>query len=139
MTARRRRARHDVEARVAVLKAVVTQASSAIPVVPLYNAILFRVMKEAGVHEDCIAHIDRLFRQRMYGGTPQLDDAGRIRVDELELDPAIQSEVKRRFEAVTSESLPELADLPGYRADFLRIFGFGVEGVDYDADVSPLV
>ncbi len=137
---RERLAALDGDARVAVLKAVVTQASSAIPVVPLYNSILFRVMKEAGVHENCIQHIDRLFREQLLAepARQRRDEVGRLRVDERELDPDIQAEVRRRFEAVTTDNLEQLADLPGYRADFLRIFGFGVEGVDYEAEVSPL-
>jgi enoyl-[acyl-carrier protein] reductase/trans-2-enoyl-CoA reductase (NAD+) len=126
------------DARVAVLKAVVTQASTAIPVVPLYASILFRVMKDAGVHEDCIGQIDRLFRTQLYGGGTLREDAERrIRMDERELAPAIQDEVKRRWPLVTTESIGELADLEGFRADFLRIFGFGMPGVDYDEDLDP--
>lgn len=126
------------DARVAVLKAVVTQASTAIPVVPLYASILFRVMKDAGVHEDCIGQIDRLFRTQLYGGGSLREDAERrIRMDDLELAPAIQDEVKRRWPLVTTENIGELADLEGFRADFLRIFGFGMPGVDYDEDLDP--
>ncbi len=126
------------DARVAVLKAVVTQASSAIPVVPLYLALLFRVMKSAGNHEDCLAHIDRLFRTALYSDArPRFDDAGRIRMDDLELSEAVQAEVNRRWPVVSTDNVAELADLDGIRDDFLRIFGFGVDGVDYDADVDP--
>ncbi|MEE4360583.1 MAG: enoyl-ACP reductase FabV [Pseudomonadales bacterium] len=126
-------------ARVAVLKAVVTQASAAIPVVPLYASLLYRVMKEQGVHEEVIAHVQRLFETQLYGdGTLRLDDAGRIRVDDLELSAPIQEEVKRRWPEVTTGNLDTLSDFAGFRADFLKIFGFGVEGVDYDADVDPL-
>jgi enoyl-[acyl-carrier protein] reductase/trans-2-enoyl-CoA reductase (NAD+) len=130
-----RAAGHD--ARVAVLKAVVTQASTAIPVVPLYSSILFRVMKDWGLHEDCIAHIDRLFRMQVYGRGPlRLDEAGRIRVDDIELRGDVQAEVKRRFAAVDTANVRELADIDGFRRDFLRVFGFEVPGIDYEADVG---
>ncbi len=126
------------DARVAVLKAVVTQASSAIPVVPLYLALLFRVMKTAGNHEDCLAHIDRLFRTALYSDAPPpFDDAGRIRMDDRELSESVQAEVNRRWPIVSTDNVAELADLDGIRGDFLRIFGFGIDGVDYDADVDP--
>jgi enoyl-[acyl-carrier protein] reductase/trans-2-enoyl-CoA reductase (NAD+) len=127
------------DARVAVLKAVVTQASSAIPVVPLYASILFKVMKEMALHEDCIRQIDRLFRTCLYGSTvPALDDVGRVRVDDWELREDVQAEVKRRWAQVDTANVMELSDLAGFRRDFLRIFGFEADGVDYDADVSPL-
>ncbi len=125
-------------AKVAVLKFVVTQASAAIPVVPLYGSLLLRVMKEKGIHEDPIRHIDRLFRTQLYGGETRIDDAGRMRMDDLELRDDVQDEVKRRWSAVTTDNLSELSDFAGFRDEFLKIFGFGVEGVDYDADVSPL-
>jgi len=126
------------DARVAVLKAVVTQASSAIPVVPLYLALLFRVMKDAGNHEDCLAHIDRLFRTALYSETPPpFDDAGRIRVDNWELSEPVQAEVSRRWPVVTTDNVAELGDLHGIRQDFLKIFGFGIDGVDYEANVDP--
>lgn len=126
------------DARVAVLKAVVTQASSAIPVVPLYLALLFRVMKNAGNHEDCLGQMDRLFRTALYADDPPpLDDAGRIRMDDRELSDLVQAEVNRRWPLVSTDNVAELADLDGIRDDFLRIFGFGVDGVDYDADVDP--
>ena len=126
------------DARVAVLKAIVSQASAAIPVVPLYAALLFQVMKEQGSHEECIEHIDRLFVSQLLTGTSmRLDDSGRIRVDDLELAEPVQAEVKRRWRLVDTENLPQLGDLAGFRADFLKIFGFGIDGVDYDADVDP--
>ena len=126
------------DARVAVLKAIVSQASAAIPVVPLYAALLFQVMKEQGSHEECIEHIDRLFVSQLLTGTNmRLDDSGRIRVDDLELAEPVQAEVKRRWPLVDTENLPQLGDLAGFRADFLKIFGFGIDGVDYDADVDP--
>lgn len=126
------------DARVATLKAIVSQASSAIPVVPLYASLLFRVMKEAGNHENIIEHIYRLFATQLAeGATMNLDEAGRIRVDDWELDEKIQNEVRRRWPLVNTENLSELADLDGFRRDFLKIFGFGLEGVDYDAEQDP--
>jgi enoyl-[acyl-carrier protein] reductase / trans-2-enoyl-CoA reductase (NAD+) len=126
------------EGRVAVLKFVVSQASSAIPVVPLYGSLLYRVMKDAGVHETTIEQIDRLYRTQVYSGKPQrLDDAQRIRMDDVELTDAIQGDVKRRWPIVSTENLPQLGDLDGFRADFLRIFGFGLDGVDYEEDLDP--
>ena len=126
------------DARVAVLKAIVSQASAAIPVVPLYAALLFRVMKEQGSHEECIEHIDRLFASQLQAeANMQLDDAGRIRVDDLELADQVQAEVKKRWPLVDTTNLTELGDLAGFREDFLKIFGFGIDGVDYDADVDP--
>ena len=126
------------DARVATLKAIVSQASAAIPVVPLYASLLFRVMKEQGTHEDTIAHIHRLFfTQLAVGCTMNLDAEGRIRLDDLELSATVQDEVKRRWPLVTTERLDELADLQGFREDFLKIFGFGIDGVDYDADQDP--
>ena len=125
-------------ARVASLKAVVTQASSAIPVVSLYMALLFRIMKDGGVHEDCIRHIRRLYATQLATGVSQrLDEAGRIRVDDVELSEPIQGEVKRRWGLVATENLRELGDLPGFREDFLKIFGFGLPGVDYEEDLDP--
>lgn len=126
------------DARVAVLKAIVSQASAAIPVVPLYAALLFRVMKEQGSHETCIEHIDRLFASQLQADAEmRLDEAGRIRVDDLELADQVQAEVKRRWPLVNTDNLPELGDLTGFREDFLKIFGFGIDGVDYDAEVDP--
>ncbi len=132
-------AKHGGNARVAVLKAVVTQASSAIPVMPLYLAILFKVMKAQGTHEGCIEQIQRLFKECLYSATPRLDDANRYRVDELELDPSVQTKVEELWDLVTEENLFELTDFEGYKAEFLRLFGFGIDGVDYDAETTPLV
>ena len=127
------------DARVATLKAVVTQASSAIPVVPLYASLVFKVMKDQGVHESVIEHIDRLFREKLYGDKRgEYDEVGRIRNDDWELTGAVQDAVRELWPAVTTENVLELSDLEGFRADFLRIFGFGFDGVDYDADISPL-
>ena len=124
-------------AEVAVLKAVVTQASTAIPVVPLYVSILFQVMKERDCHEDCVAHIHRLFREQLYSNRPmRTDEIGRIRMDNYELDDDIQSEVQHRWSNITTDNVADLADLRGFREDFFRLFGFGIEGVDYDADIE---
>lgn len=126
------------EARVAVLKAVVTQASSAIPVVPLYASLLFRVMKDRGLHEEVVQHIHRMFATQLATGvTQRLDDQGRIRMDDVELTDEIQGEVRRRWPLVDTENLGEFADLEGFRKDFLRIFGFGFPGVDYEEDLDP--
>ena len=125
-------------ARVVALKAVVTQASSAIPVVPLYGTVLFKVMKQFGLDEGCIEQIDRLFRTRL-GLDAQVDEAQRLRVDDWELSPEVQAEVSRRWPLLTTETLGELADLPEYRSQFLRLFGVGIDGVDYARDVDPRV
>lgn len=127
------------QARVAVLKALVTQASSAIPIMPLYMSILFKVMKEQGTHEGCIEQIQRLFTECLYSDNPRTDSDGRLRVDNKELDPAVQAEVEAIWPKVTEENLFELTDYKGYNADFLKLFGFGFAGVDYDAETSPLV
>ncbi len=123
---------------VSVNKAVVTQASSAIPVVPLYIALLFRVMKEKGTHEGCVEQAHRLFADRLYGGdAPELDAEGRIRLDDWEMRPDVQDQVRRLWDQVTGENLSALADIDGYRDDFLRLFGFGVPEVDYERDIDP--
>ncbi|MFK8018681.1 MAG: enoyl-ACP reductase FabV [Pseudomonadales bacterium] len=127
------------DARVSVLQAVVTQASAAIPVMPLYQALLFRVMKEAGTHEGCIEQIYRLFTECLYSDAPVMDDEGRLRVDGNELKPEVQLEVERLWDLVNTDNLNELTDLQGYKQEFLRLFGFAIEGVDYEADVSPIV
>lgn len=132
-------AQHQGDARVSVLKAVVTQASSAIPIMPLYLSLLFKAMKEDGSHEGCIEQLYRLYSECLYSDTPRLDDEGRLRVDELELRPEIQDKVADAWSRVTSENLYELTDFVGYKQEFLRLFGFEVDGVDYDADVDPVV
>ena len=126
------------DARVAVLKAIVSQASTAIPVVPLYMSILFRVMREQGSHETSIEHIDRLFRDGLYGDAIGRDEAGRLRADARELADAVQTEVRRRWDTVDSASIGALSDLDQFRDEFLALFGFGFDGVDYDADVDPM-
>jgi len=126
------------DARVATLKAIVSQASSAIPVVPLYASLLFRVMKEAGSHENIIEHIYRLFASQLASeAVMNLDEVGRIRVDDWELADHIQNEVRRRWPLVTTENVATLADLEGFREDFLKIFGFGLEDVDYQSEQDP--
>ena len=127
------------QARVCVLKGLVTQASSAIPVMPLYISLLYKVMKEAGTHEGCIEQIDRLFRDAIFAENPELDEKGRWRVDDLELDESIQEKVEALWEVVNSDNLMEVSDYQGYQAEFLKLFGFGIESIDYDADISPLV
>ena len=122
---------------VSVNKAVVTQASSAIPVGPLYISILFKIMKEAGNHEGCIEQMDRLYRDFLCsGGDIPTDEDGRIRLDNWEMLPEIQQKVAGSWVRINTDSLGEFADFEGYQADFLRLFGFGIEGVDYKADVE---
>jgi len=123
---------------VSVNKALVTQASSAIPVVPLYISLLYRVMKAKGTHEDTIEQMDRLFRDRLYGkADPQPDDKGRIRVDDWEMTDDVQAEVDKLWIEVNTGNLHDLADIEGYESSFLRLFGFGLEGVDYSKDSDP--
>jgi len=118
---------------VSVNKAVVTQASSAIPVVPLYVSLLFKVMKAKGTHEGCIEQIQRLFEKQMYNGNAlDFDDAGRVRLDDLEMDPAVQKAVFDVWPQVTTETLDAHGDFAGYQSDFLKNFGFGLAGVDYE-------
>ncbi len=124
---------------VSVNKALVTQASSAIPVVPLYISLLYKAMKDAGNHEDTIEQMDRLLRERICNNDPQPDEAGRIRIDDWEMSESIQSIVGERWDAVNSENLTDLADFEGYQASFLRLFGFGLEGVDYGAETDTSV
>lgn len=130
---------HGGDARVSVLKAVVTQASSAIPVMPLYLGLLFKVMKADGSHEGCIEQIDLLFRESLYGESPRLDDDGRLRADYKELRPEIQQQVVDLWAQINDDNLDELSDMQGYKDEFLKLFGFGLEGVDYEADVDPVV
>jgi enoyl-[acyl-carrier protein] reductase/trans-2-enoyl-CoA reductase (NAD+) len=124
---------------VSVLKAVVTQASAAIPAMPIYLALLFKVMKERGIHEGCIEQVDGLFRDSLYGHDPYYDEEGRLRADRKELDPEIQAAVGELWEQINTETLRQLSDFAGYKREFLQLFGFEVDGVDYGADVNPHV
>jgi enoyl-[acyl-carrier protein] reductase/trans-2-enoyl-CoA reductase (NAD+) len=124
---------------VSVNKALVTQASSAIPVVPLYISLLYKVMKADGTHEDTIEQMDRLFRDRLYSGNPQPDEAGRIRIDDWEMNPSVQALVGERWQQVNTENFLSMADFAGYQSSFLRLFGFGLDGVDYEADTNTAV
>jgi enoyl-[acyl-carrier protein] reductase/trans-2-enoyl-CoA reductase (NAD+) len=127
------------DARVSVLKAVVTQASSAIPMMPLYLSLLFKIMKEQGTHEGCIEQVYGLYRDSLCGPSPILDEEGRLRADYKELDPAVQARVQALWGQVSSDNVYQMTDFAGYKQEFLRLFGFEVDGVDYQADVDPAV
>ena len=130
----------DGQAFVSVNKALVTQASSAIPVIPLYISLLYKIMKEEGIHEGCIEQIQRLYQDRMFTGKAiPTDDKGRIRIDDWEMRDDVQGKIAKLWLQATTESLPEIGDLPGYKQDFLNLFGFGFEGVDYLADADEMV
>lgn len=125
---------------VSVNKALVTQASSAIPVIPLYISLLYKIMKEKGIHEGCIEQIQRLFHDRLYSGAAvPTDDKGRIRIDDWEMRADVQETIAKLWTESTTESLVEIGDLAGYKQDFLNLFGFGFEGVDYLADADEMV
>ncbi len=127
----------DTTAFVSVNKALVTQASSAIPVVPLYISLLYKVMKEAGNHEGCIEQIQRLFADHLANdGAPILDEKNRIRIDDWEMEEPIQAAVADAWEKVSTENLSEISDFSGYKQEFLRLFGFGLEGVDYGLETD---
>jgi enoyl-[acyl-carrier protein] reductase / trans-2-enoyl-CoA reductase (NAD+) len=128
------------KAYVSVNKALVTQASSAIPVIPLYISLLYKTMKEKGTHEGCIEQMQRLYSQRLFSGKEvPVDEKGRIRVDDWELSDDIQEKVAKLWAQATTETLPEIGDLEGYRNDFHNLFGFGFEDVDYKADANEIV
>jgi len=129
----------DLSAYVSSLKALVTQASSAIPVMPLYISLIYRVMKEEGTHEGCIEQIYRLFTEGLYQDNPTLDEAGRLYMNGYETNEKTQAKVEALWDQVTQDNFHELADYAGYHQDFLRLFGFGFDNVDYDADVNPKV
>lgn len=136
---RKKLSAHGGDARVSVLKAVVTQASSAIPIMPLYLSLLFKIMKADGSHEGCIEQVDGLFRNSLYSAAPQFDAEGRLRADGLEMRPEIQEQVAALWPQVTSDNIDALTDFKGYKKEFLHLFGFEFDGVDYDADVDPVV
>ncbi|GAA5190991.1 enoyl-ACP reductase FabV [Ferrimonas gelatinilytica] len=128
-------------ANVAVLKSVVTQASSAIPVMPLYIAMVFKKMREEGLHEGCIEQVWRMLRDRLYRADGELptDEENRLRLDDWELREEIQQHCRALWPKLTDDNLAELTDYREYKAEFLSLFGFGLEGIDYDADVDPVV
>jgi enoyl-[acyl-carrier protein] reductase/trans-2-enoyl-CoA reductase (NAD+) len=127
------------KAYVSVNKALVTQASSAIPVIPLYISLLYKIMKAKGIHEGCIEQMQRLYSERLFGGDLALDEKGRIRVDDLEMRADVQAEIAELWKKATSENLAEIGDLQGYSDAFFSLFGFKVPGVDYEADVNEVV
>lgn len=123
---------------ISVNKALVSQASSAIPVVPLYISMLYKIMKARGTHEGCIEQMYRLLAKQLYSGQAvDFDEGGRVRIDDLEMVPEVQNEIARIWPNVTTENLAELTDIAGYREEFLKMFGFGLPGIDYDAPTEP--
>jgi len=127
------------QANVAVLKSVVTQASAAIPVMPIYIATSFKIMKELGIHEGCIEQLNRLYRTQLFDDKPEFDDANRYRMDDWELRDDVQENCRQVLPAVTDENLFSLTDFQVYKDEFLKLFGFGIDGVNYDTDVDPIV
>ncbi|GGA71409.1 enoyl-[acyl-carrier-protein] reductase [NADH] [Flavobacterium palustre] len=128
------------KAYVSVNKALVTQASSAIPVIPLYISLLYKIMKAEGIHEGCIEQIQRLYQQRLFtGGEVPVDEKGRIRIDDWEMREDVQAQVAQLWEQATTENLAEIGDLEGYRKDFYNLFGFDLAGVDYKAEADEMV
>jgi enoyl-[acyl-carrier protein] reductase/trans-2-enoyl-CoA reductase (NAD+) len=128
------------KAYVSVNKALVTQASSAIPVIPLYISLLYKIMKAKGIHEGCIEQMQRLYAERLYTKNAiPVDEKGRIRIDDWEMRDDVQKQVADLWLQSTTESLTKIGDLAGYKQDFLNLFGFGFDGVDYLADTNELV
>jgi len=127
------------KAYVSVNKALVTQSSSAIPVIPLYISLLYKIMKAEGLHEGCIEQIYRLYAERLFEDEIPTDEQGRIRIDDWEMRPDIQEQIVHLWEEATTETLPKIGDLAGYKKDFFNLFGFEVEGVDYDKDTDEMV
>lgn len=127
------------EAYVSVNKALVTQSSSAIPVIPLYISLLYKIMKTEGLHEGCIEQIARLFNERLYRDEIPTDEKGRIRIDDWEMRPDVQEQVATLWQKATTDSLPQIGDLEGYSTEFFKLFGFKVDGVDYDKEVNEIV
>ena len=127
-----------IKAYVSVNKALVTQASSAIPIVPLYFAILYKVMKEKNIHEGCIEQMSRLFTEKLFNGEVVLDETGKIRLDDWELREDVQKEVMDIWSKINSDNIKELADVEGYWEDFYHMFGFKFDNIDYTKDVDIL-
>ena len=127
------------EAYVTSLNAVVTQASSAIPIMPLYISAMFKVMKADGTYEGCIEQIQGLFKENLYGENPRFDEAGRLSQNYKELEDSVQNRVTDIWNTVDTDTIDELTDYVSYHNEFLKLFGFGIESVDYDADVNPYV
>ena len=125
-----------IKAYLSVNTALVTQSSAAIPIVPLYISILYKVMKEMGLHEGCIEQMYRLFHERLFADPVPMDEEGRIRLDDWEMRPEVQEKVSEIWKELSTENVEQLADIDGYWADFYEMFGFGLPGVDYEADVS---
>ena len=125
-----------IKAYLSVNKALVTQSSAAIPIVPLYISILYKVMKEMGLHEGCIEQMYRLFHERLFADPVPVDEEGRIRLDDWEMRPEVQEKVSEIWKELSTENVEQLADIDGYWADFYEMFGFGLPGVEYEADVS---
>lgn len=136
---RERLAAKGGDARVSVLQAIVSQASAAIPAMPIYLALLKKVMREGDEYEKAIHQIDGLFRDSLYGDSPYLDDEGRLRADRKELSDDVQGKVAALWDGISTDNLHERSDFVGYKREFLQLFGFEVDGVDYDADVNPEV
>ncbi len=132
-------AAHNGQANVAVLKSVVTQASSAIPVMPLYLSMVFKVMREQGLHEGCMEQVHRLFSTGLYGAGAEMDEGNRYRMDDWELRDDVQQACRDLWPQVTSDNLFDLTDYQLYKDEFLKLFGFGIDGIDYEADVNPAV
>lgn len=129
----------SVEAHVSSLKALVTQASSAIPVMPLYISLIYKVMKEEGTHEGCIEQIAGLYQECLYHSSPQTDESNRFRMDGKETNDATQAKIKALWDQVSQDNFHELSDYKGYNTEFLKLFGFAFEQVDYDGDIDPVV
>ncbi len=130
----------DGKAFVSVNKALVTQASSAIPVIPLYISLLYKIMKEEGIHEGCIEQIQRLYQERLFTENEiPVDEKGRIRVDDWEMRSDVQEKIAKLWGEAVTENLSEIGDLEGYRKDFYNLFGFDVDGVDYEVDTNEMV
>ena len=125
-----------LKAYISVNKALVTQSSAAIPIVPLYISMLYKVMKEKGLHEGCIEQMNRLFLEKLAGGVVQTDEAGRIRLDDYEMKEEIQSRIAEVWDGVDTESIKDLGDIKGYWDEFYNMFGFGYDNVDYSEDVE---